>query len=172
MNAELAELAVTDALTGVHNRRHFMMRASEELKRCRRHKHSFGLLMIDADHFKRINDTLGHPQGDRVLVAIARTVRETLRETDLVARFGGEEFVVGLPETTLDHAAYVAEKLRSAIEACVVEGMDRPFTVSIGVCAYPASKPESVEEMLELADAALYQAKTNGRNRVEIAPLK
>jgi two-component system, cell cycle response regulator len=169
MNSELAELATTDALTGVHNRRHFMSRATEELKRCRRHRHQFGILLFDADHFKRINDTLGHAQGDKVLVAIAGSLRKALRETDLVARFGGEEFVVGLPETPLDHTMMVAERLRAGIEALEIEGMDRPVTVSVGVCAYPASTSDSVSEMIALADEALYRAKATGRNRVEVA---
>jgi diguanylate cyclase (GGDEF)-like protein len=168
MNTELAELATTDALTGVHNRRHFMSRATEELKRCRRHRHQFGVLLFDADHFKRINDTLGHAQGDKVLVAIAASLRKALRETDLVARFGGEEFVVGLPETPLEHTMMVAERLRAGIEALEIDGMDRPVTVSVGVCAYPASTSDSVSEMIALADEALYRAKANGRNRVEV----
>jgi diguanylate cyclase (GGDEF)-like protein len=171
MNAELAELATTDALTGVHNRRHFMSRATEELKRCRRHRHQFGMLILDADHFKRINDTLGHPQGDRVLVAIAQTLRKALRETDLVARFGGEEFVVGLPETPLEQTIFVAERLRSSIEALQIEGQPWPVTVSIGVCAYPVANTDNVDEMLKLVDDALYRAKASGRNRVEVARL-
>ncbi len=171
MNIELAELATTDALTGVHNRRHFMARATEELKRCRRHRHNFGMLILDADHFKRINDTLGHPQGDKVLVAIAQTLRKALRETDLVARFGGEEFVCGLPETPLEHTVFVAERLRASIEALQIDGMDRPVTVSIGVCAYPVANTDDVTEMLKLVDGALYHAKANGRNRVEVAQL-
>jgi two-component system cell cycle response regulator len=169
MNLELAELATTDALTGVHNRRHFMARATEELKRCRRHRHQFGVLLFDADHFKRINDTLGHPQGDKVLVAIAASLRKALRETDLVARYGGEEFVVGLPETPLDHTMMVAERLRAGIEALEIDGMDRPVTVSVGVCAYPASTSDSIAEMIALADEALYRAKAGGRNRVVVA---
>jgi diguanylate cyclase (GGDEF)-like protein len=169
MNLELAELATTDALTGVHNRRHFMQRAVEELKRCRRHRHHFGMLILDADHFKRINDTLGHPQGDRVLVAIAQTLRKALRETDLVARFGGEEFVVGLPETPLEQTIFVAERLRQSIEALQIEGQPWPVTVSIGVCAYPVANTDDVQEMLKLVDDALYQAKASGRNRVEVA---
>jgi diguanylate cyclase (GGDEF)-like protein len=171
MNSELAELATTDALTGVHNRRHFMSRATEELKRCRRHRHQFGMLILDADHFKRINDTLGHPQGDRVLVAIAQTLRKALRETDLVARFGGEEFVIGLPETPLEQTIFVAERLRSSIEALQIEGQPWPVTVSIGVCAYPVANTDNVDEMLKLVDDALYRAKATGRNRVEVARL-
>ncbi len=171
MNVELAELATTDPLTGLHNRRHFMARSQEELKRCRRHRHHFGLLMVDVDHFKLVNDTYGHAQGDAVLVTLAGLLRRTLRETDLLSRFGGEEFVVCLPETGFEQSLFVAEKLRACIEACAIPGMGRSPTVSIGVCAYPVSTAESIEAMLELADQALYLAKDRGRNRVETVPV-
>jgi diguanylate cyclase len=104
-----------------------------------------------------------------VLVAIAQTLRKALRETDLVARFGGEEFVVGLPETPLEQTIFVAERLRQSIEALQIEGQPWPVTVSIGVCAYPVANTDDVQEMLKLVDDALYQAKASGRNRVEVA---
>ncbi|MEO6418726.1 MAG: diguanylate cyclase [Polyangiaceae bacterium] len=165
-NQELAELATTDSLTGLHNRRHFLARMNDELNRSLRYGHPFAMLMLDIDHFKRINDTKGHPVGDEVLIAIARTLRTVLRKTDLLARFGGEEFVVCLPEATRESSLHVAEKVRVAVEACVIPSLDWAVTVSIGVAWHPTPGAETVEELLRVADDGLYRAKRGGRNRV------
>jgi diguanylate cyclase (GGDEF)-like protein len=168
-NAELSTMAITDPLTGLHNRRYFIERAEQELKRSQRGGHSFALLIVDVDHFKRVNDTLGHPQGDAVLVGLARVMRERRRQTDILARFGGEEFVLCLPETDEAEAAIVAEKVRREVEEASFPGVPWAVTVSIGVSAYPAHEAHSVATMLSRADAALYAAKAAGRNQVKMA---
>jgi diguanylate cyclase (GGDEF)-like protein len=169
-NVELAALAVTDPLTQLHNRRYFMTRSDEELRRSQRYGGPFTILLLDVDHFKKVNDTHGHQVGDDVLVAVARRLRSTLRSTDVLARYGGEEFVVGLPETSVDGARAIAERLRASIEAEIVPAMGRAVTASIGVATLLPDTP-SVVAMLESADAALYSAKRAGRNRVEIAAI-
>jgi two-component system chemotaxis family response regulator WspR len=168
-NAELAEMSITDALTGLHNRRFFLERASEEFARARRTKRSLGVLLVDADHFKAINDTYGHQQGDRVLVAIARAIANATRQGDVVARFGGEEFVVLLPEVDDAAAVKVGEKLLSAVSTSEVACLDgRPITVSVGASTYPQAGIDSVDGLVSCADQALYRAKRGGRNRCEL----
>lgn len=165
INAELTRSATTDPLTGLFNRRHFMQRAHEEVKRAQRYQRCFGLLMLDVDHFKRLNDEFGHLAGDEVLVVLASVVKGTLRETDLLARFGGEEFIIGLPETGPTGAAVVAERLRQRVAAAPLPGVDRSVTVSVGAAALPTDGVESVDQLIQLADDALYRAKSQGRNR-------
>jgi two-component system cell cycle response regulator len=166
INAELARSAITDPLTGLHNRRHFMRRANEETKRAQRHGRCFGLLMMDVDHFKRINDGFGHQVGDDVLIAVAAGLRKTLRETDLLARFGGEEFIIGLPETPRDGSAILADRLRQIVATTAMPSVDRAVTVSVGVACVPSPGVDSVDQLISRADAALYRAKREGRNRV------
>jgi diguanylate cyclase (GGDEF)-like protein len=167
-NEELGALAITDGLTQVHNRRYFMGRAEEELHRAQRYGRAFSLLLIDVDHFKRVNDTFGHQVGDDVLVAVARRLGTSLRSTDVLARYGGEEFVVCLPETDIERARDAAERLRAAIDAEVVPALGRSVTVSIGGAALTPDAL-SIPSLLKLADDALYRAKAAGRNRVELA---
>lgn len=167
----LADTAIRDALTGCFNRREFHRRLQEELAVSRRYGRSLSLLMLDLDHFKVVNDTYGHQAGDEVLKAVAGTVRHALRVVDMVARFGGEEFTVILPETALAGGVDVAERIRSAIENVRVTletGEAVQITVSIGVVAFPLSgaAPRSEESLIAEADQALYIAKNNGRNRV------
>ena len=170
-NEELGALAITDGLTQVHNRRYFMARAEEELHRAQRYGRAFSLLLLDVDHFKRVNDTFGHQVGDDVLVAVARKLEASLRSSDVLARYGGEEFVVCLPETNIDRAREVAERLRAAVEAEVVPALGRSVTVSIGGAALTPGM-SSIPSLLKLAAAALYSAKGEGRNRVEVgAPI-
>jgi diguanylate cyclase (GGDEF)-like protein len=131
------------------------------------------LLAIDVDHFKKINDTYGHPRGDAVLVGIANALRTSIRDTDALARFGGEEFVVVMPETNDGGALEAAERIRHVISRTPFERLDRPVTISVGVSVYDPS-PDAlhvidVARMLERADAALYLAKKHGRDRVELA---
>jgi diguanylate cyclase (GGDEF)-like protein len=138
---------------------------ADELDRCHRHERTMILLMMDLDHFKRINDTYGHLAGDKVIMDFSSRVESMLRRVDRLGRYGGEEFVVLLPETTSGMAAIVAERIRqAAANATEVT----PYTVSIGLAA--SNKADrSVHEILERADAALYRAKEGGRNRIELA---
>lgn len=167
MEAELTHLATTDALTGVANRRQFMRQLESELARIQRHRQPAGLLMLDLDHFKRVNDSYGHAAGDAVLVAFAEILRGALRRMDWVGRLGGEEFAVLLPDSSLDDAAKLAERLRqnTMTHQVMTGGQIISVTVSIGVALLRASDAHS-DAALARADAALYRAKTTGRNRV------
>jgi diguanylate cyclase (GGDEF)-like protein len=167
---EIMRLASTDPLTGVANRRHFMERAAAEVERARRSGQALSLLMVDADHFKKVNDTYGHDVGDAVLTALAEALVRNVRPMDVVARLGGEEFAVLLPEASVAMAAESGERLRAAVAALRVPHGDVgvAFTVSIGA-APVAAAIHGVEEALKAADAALYEAKQSGRNRVVVA---
>ncbi|MBI5189237.1 MAG: diguanylate cyclase [Nitrospirae bacterium] len=162
-------LSMTDGLTGLYNSRYLYTKIEEEMVRARRYGHPLTLFMLDLDHFKDYNDEYGHLSGDDALRTIARVLRKNSRETDTVARYGGEEFSVILPETDIEKAATLAERIRAAVEAELMDpGEGRPkthITVSIGV----ASMTEYVrkpEELVRMADSALYDAKAGGRNRV------
>lgn len=170
VNDKLQALAHIDPLTGIGNRRDFEMRAQRELARAQRYQRPLSLLSLDVDHFKRINDTHGHAVGDEVLRALARVANQELRENDLLARFGGEEFVALLPDTTLDEALVVAERMRGALGACCVLSGEAGirFTVSVGV-AQLADGSSELTSLLKAADKALYQAKQKGRNQVCLA---
>ncbi len=168
MLEELRYLATTDGLTGLYNRRHFLELCERELLRSRRYRSEIGLLMLDADHFKKINDTYGHTVGDEALRLIARLCRSQLREADIISRLGGEEFAALLPQTGLREAYGAAERLRKAIEQTALplgSGQMLRLTVSIGVCAF-TSQNVTVGDLLKAADDALYTAKHNGRNQV------
>jgi diguanylate cyclase (GGDEF)-like protein len=164
--------ALTDPLTGVFNRRTFLDMSSKEEARARRRGTLTSVLMMDIDHFKRINDTYGHGVGDQVIKALAEVATKGLRPTDILARYGGEEFVVTLPETDGDVAHLVAERLRASLEQAVVkaDGVGEVrFTVSIGVATFATGV--ALARAMERADQALYRAKDGGRNRVEITEL-
>lgn len=166
---ELRRMATTDELTQLANRRRFMKVAAREIARGRRYRTPFSLIMFDADKFKGINDTYGHDVGDKVLKAIAATATDVLRDVDVIGRLGGEEFAAGLPETDLESAMLVAERLRASIEKTSIElqgGGKVEVTVSLGVAALDDSCKD-VEALLKQADMALYAAKEKGRNRVE-----
>lgn len=172
--AKLQKMAVTDALTGLKNRRYLMDRLHSELKQMRRVAKPLSCILFDLDHFKRINDTFGHATGDRVLQAVAATAREQCRENDILGRFGGEEFMILLPGTSIEGARGTADRLRNAISDCQValpDGKVLPnFTASFGVSWIQELKQEPGEEetaLFKRADDALYRAKENGRNRVE-----
>jgi len=163
-------MALTDALTGLASRRHFLAEAARELSRARR-GHALSFLMLDVDHFKAINDTHGHAIGDRVLVELGRTLRAVLREADLAGRLGGEEFGVLLPDADAALARAVAERARAALAAARVP-MDGAgplgFTVSVGVATLEPGDDEAAT-LIARADAALYDAKRAGRNCVRVA---
>jgi diguanylate cyclase (GGDEF)-like protein len=142
---------------------------NKEIKRFSRRKYSaLSLMMIDIDHFKKLNDTYGHLAGDMVLREIAKLLKEGVRETDTVARFGGEEFVIVMPDTRLDGAAHKAEILVKRTEAAEFPGHDTAIhvTISIGVAAYASGSPQ---DLIHAADLALYQAKRSGRNAVVVS---
>jgi diguanylate cyclase (GGDEF)-like protein len=169
----MRDRAELDPLTGLRNRRSFDQEMAAETTRFERHGRPLALLVIDIDHFKAVNDTHGHQTGDRVLLEVARTIQAGIRDVDLAARFGGEEFVVLLPETSLNAAIEVAERIRIAVARLDAThlGLDGPIHISIGV----ASAPESVRAPAELfaaADASLYQAKADGRNQVRAKALR
>jgi len=164
-NAQLAELAQTDPLTGVANRGHIEDFLADEVARARRHGHRLSVGMLDIDYFKRINDGFGHPFGDRVIREVARIMAETVRQVDKVGRYGGEEFLLVLPDTDLEGARILAERIRAAVDAVVFEPEGFQGTVSIGVSQW-AKGTESWESLVSQADQALYEAKETGRNRV------
>lgn len=165
-NQELARLAVTDQLTGLNNRLRLDQTLREARQRHHRHGTGFGVLMIDVDNFKTVNDGYGHPVGDQVLAGIARILQQSSREIDVVGRWGGEEFLVICHETGIDGAMALGEKLRHAVQANVFEVVGGK-SISVGVAVYRSG--ESLTETLARADAALYRAKQGGRNRVASA---
>ena len=167
----LARLATVDALTALSNRRHLMESGTHELARMRRYGSPMALMILDVDDFKRINDTWGHPTGDRVLQALAQVMNDAVRDQDTVGRLGGEEFAVILPETDQAGAAIIAERIRAAVQDSVMattdDGTPVRITVSIGVTTL-ASENDSFEAALVRADNALYRAKEGGRNQVMV----
>ena len=164
----LEQWAITDSLTGLHNRRHFLELAELEFHRARRYQHPLSAMMLDIDHFKRVNDTYSHALGDQVIQAVAALCRENLRDIDLMGRYGGDEFVALVPEVNLDDARKAAERLRKIIADAPIDTERGPLniTISIGVVALT---PDYLDfaSLLNQADAALYTAKNAGRNRVE-----
>jgi diguanylate cyclase (GGDEF)-like protein/PAS domain S-box-containing protein len=167
LEEELRHLSNTDGLTELYNRRHLDDSLQSELGRAKRYHLPLAVLMFDIDHFKKFNDTHGHDQGDRVLQAVARTMRGALRNQDYPCRYGGEEFVAILPNTSKAGAYSLAERLRKDVERLVVDGLK--VTISIGVAEFPDLDVAEEAQLIEAADAAMYEAKRSGRNRVCIA---
>lgn len=170
-NATLAEISITDLVTGLRNRRYVSEFLSVELLRAARYKTPLGVLLLDLDYFKRVNDTYGHKAGDNVLQGVGERLRGCLRGTDMAGRFGGEEFLVVLPQTDLAGACILGERIRQAIaeEAFEIGSVPPiPITVSIGAAAL-SEGTQTAEQLVEAADAALYAAKHAGRDRVSAA---
>uniref|UniRef100_A0A831UDS4 diguanylate cyclase n=1 Tax=Geobacter metallireducens TaxID=28232 RepID=A0A831UDS4_GEOME len=169
-NEMLRTLSITDPLTHLHNRRHLMEMVDREFQRSCRKGAPLSLVILDIDYFKKINDTYGHQEGDRVLTILADIVRRRLRSYDLAARYGGEEFVLLLPETPVNEALSIAERLRVEVQEHVFDGslQGLVITISLGVATYPSSRVESIDSLFRQADEALYRAKQGGRNRVEL----
>ncbi|MDO8892230.1 MAG: diguanylate cyclase [Sulfurimicrobium sp.] len=164
---KVERLSIADGLTGLYNRRFLSERLEEEYSKAIRYETPLSLLVMDVDFFKRVNDTFGHQIGDNALITVARVLQQSVRESDLVGRYGGEEFVVLLPHTDFAKALTVAEKIRLAVSEAPVEGMgERRLTISIGAAGFPDLKVSSMEEMVRKADEALYRAKEGGRNQV------
>ncbi|HWR73358.1 MAG TPA: diguanylate cyclase, partial [Nitrospirota bacterium] len=167
-NRLLSQIAITDSLTQVFNRRHFDEILYKEIKRYNRRKYSYlSLMMIDIDHFKDLNDRYGHLAGDAVLREIAKLLKEGVRETDTIARYGGEEFLIVMPDTHLEGAVHKAETLRKKVQEKEFPGHESPIhiTISIGVSIYASGPPQ---DLVNAADHALYEAKRSGRNRVVV----
>ncbi|HJW02272.1 MAG TPA: GGDEF domain-containing protein [Azospira sp.] len=172
LHTQLTRQADLDFLTGIPNRRHFMELAERELKRSRRYGTPTSLALVDLDLFKNINDTHGHQVGDRVLQAFASVCRQTLRDSDLFGRIGGEEFAILLPSTGIDEAGEVVERVRKAVAAAPLPGGTSTalaITASFGMVEQ-SSAGDDLQNLLRQADTALYRAKENGRNQICIAP--
>ena len=163
---ELEQLAETDPLTSLINRRKFHELLNYEVERNQRYRSGLSLIMCDIDHFKNINDQYGHDAGDEALITFSKKVSENIREVDIFSRWGGEEFMILMPNANLENARSVAEKLRKVIELTDVDDIDS-FTASFGVTHYEEN--DTAESFLKRVDDALYRAKENGRNTVEIA---
>lgn len=173
-NQELLRLSTTDALTGLYNRRYLMDTMNGEFSRARRYWTPLAIMMIDVDHFKLVNDRFGHHVGDEVLEHLGQVLHERTRQSDIAARYGGEELTVLLPQTAPEQALAVAETLRQLIaEKPFVDedGIEVSVTISIGLACFPDLGVDSAERLLQYADTALYQAKEQGRNRVVMARL-
>ena len=171
LHEEAQRLSLTDGLTGTWNRRYFQMQFRQVLATAARFTRPFSLLMLDLDHFKKLNDSFGHQRGDAILIEFSRRVKETLREVDTLARYGGEEFIVLLPETDEDGARTTGEKIREAIRSQPFGALGEepvPVTVSVGVASHPRNG-DSFHALVESADRALYAAKQAGRDRVMVA---
>jgi diguanylate cyclase (GGDEF)-like protein len=170
-NELLLELSNTDHLTGLFNRRYLMEALGKEVQRSVRKAGNLSLIILDIDHFKQVNDTYGHLQGDVVLQKVALQLQKELRAYDTAARYGGEEFIAVLPDATLNEAVFVAERVRASVEATKFSGAlsSLKLTVSIGVARFSSPGCTTVDSFIKLADDSLYRAKANGRNRVESA---
>lgn len=168
--AELEILAITDDLTKLYNYRYFQRRLTDELEKARQYQYEVSLIMIDIDYFKRFNDTYGHPQGDRILRMVAQIIKNTLRDDDIVVRYGGEEFAIILSRINKQEALEIAERIRKNIETHQFtlgqEGSVASLTISLGLATYPEDAT-SKDELVARSDYALYQAKERGRNKVQ-----
>lgn len=167
-NEMLKELSNTDPLTQLFNRRYMMSVMDKEIQRTSRKGSPISFVIMDIDHFKKVNDQYGHQQGDTVLVNVANLIRKHLRSYDVAARYGGEEFVAILPETPLDEAMAVADRIRAAVQQHTFANKLQALkvTISMGVATYPAPGLDTIDDIIRVADEALYRAKAEGRNQV------
>ena len=173
LHASVQKLAITDPLTGIYNRRGFEEFGRRLFESARRFKRPLSLILLDIDHFKAINDSYGHSIGDQVLQSLAERLNHNIREVDLMSRYGGDEFMVLLPETDIFTAIKVAERLRSSVEASPLPTEHGHITIQISVgVAKLSTQTNDLNRLLELADMALYNAKQNGRNRVRMFPIE
>ena len=163
---KIRELMLTDWLTGVANRRHLDERLKCELVRCQRYGGHLSIVMADLDHFKQVNDTHGHDAGDTVISVFANIISDTVRNTDFVSRYGGEEFLIILPETNEDGALQLTERIRTLLAGRRIPPLPIPVTASFGITS--ANPTDNLDSLLRRADQALYQAKESGRNRCSI----
>jgi len=163
------EIAYIDHLTKIDNRRSFFEKSAKIIELARRNKLDVGMLMIDIDFFKRINDTYGHKAGDEVLKAVSQAISKVIRESDLLGRIGGEEFALLVVNCNKENLEKVAQKVRKAVEDVIVEYKEAKINITISVGAYLANDEDDIDEMLKKADELLYKAKENGRNRVEVS---
>jgi diguanylate cyclase (GGDEF)-like protein len=166
------QLAITDSLTGLYNRRYFLERFNEEINRARLYDDKLTLTIVDIDHFKKVNDTYGHPAGDRVLNQLAHVLQQRLRETDFLARYGGEEFVMFFPRTEMAAARQVIEDIRQIVSRqrfyLPDPGNYIQISISAGLAGLSEAESRRSDDFLRRADTALYQAKNSGRNRVVV----
>ncbi len=172
MLTRVETLAVSDSLTGLFNRRRFEFVLTNEFKRAARYKSPLSCLMIDIDHFKKVNDTIGHQAGDTLLREVAQIIQKCIRDVDTIARWGGEEFVVLSPNTPTEHAKLAAARILKAVSQHTFAGFEgEKVTVSIGIAGLPDPAIDNQEKLINAADLAMYEAKKNGRNRVETKSL-
>ncbi|MBI5286243.1 MAG: diguanylate cyclase, partial [Deltaproteobacteria bacterium] len=168
-NALLEKMVITDALTGLHNRRYFFDILKMQMAIAKRYRFPIACLVMDIDHFKRINDTYGHSTGDIALKGVAEAISSTKRDGELLARIGGEEFALCLFKTDETGGIQAAERIRKTVESCnLTKDENRPIrvTVSIGLSSFPGDGIDTIDDLLNAADKAMYQAKRAGRNRV------
>ena len=166
--SSIKNIAIYDTLTGLYNRRYFEERLVLDAQKSFYGGTPLSLVMADIDHFKKVNDTFGHTEGDRVLFEIANLLKASVRKKDTVARYGGEEFILILPETGLGEASMIAERIRKLVESTLFEIANARInlTVSMGISNFPSHRAKSKEELVKMADQALYDAKRGGRNKV------
>ncbi|MBE0697506.1 MAG: sensor domain-containing diguanylate cyclase, partial [Anaerolineaceae bacterium] len=170
MYEQMRQMAITDSVTQLFTRRHFTGMGHNEIERSLRYKRAASVMMVDIDRFKKVNDTYGHFTGDLVLQAVAKICSEALRTTDIVGRWGGEEFTIVLPEADRDGALMIAERIRRMVEECVIplaDGRSISVTVSLGIATLSETCCR-LEELVDRADRAMYAAKQAGRNQVKV----
>ena len=165
VNQELKLLATLDPLTQVYNRRQFLVSAEREVSRARRHMRDVTFMMLDIDHFKTVNDTYGHATGDQALQSIAYCCKNTCRDTDIIGRLGGEEFAICCPDTNIQGAMQLADRIRLNCNALNLGNTDSPLSVTVSIGVTVNNGTESIDESLKHADDFLYQAKNQGRNQ-------